>query len=44
MIDDLCIDMAIEDWIIGSLFGHRFINRRIAVLSWLAYSLASMSQ
>ena len=31
MIDDLGIDMAMNDWIIGALLGHRFINRCMAV-------------
>jgi hypothetical protein len=43
MIDDLGIDVAMDDWMIGSSFGHCFINRCIAVPGSL-YSLASMSQ
>ena len=33
MIDDVGIDVAMDDWIIGSSLGHCFINRCMAVLS-----------
>jgi hypothetical protein len=36
MIDDLGIDVAMDDGIIGSSLGHCSINRCVAVLSWLA--------
>jgi predicted amidohydrolase YtcJ len=42
MIDDLCIDMAMVDWIIGSLLGHQFIHRCVAMTSLLAAAMVAV--